>query len=1197
MGGGCLFLSFLLAFSLLGVGGTQALSEAFAAEVAEEPTSGEAPDAAEKADGADEAALAEPQHERQTIAARAATAEAGEEASDAAEDEGAGPEEGQPDEAEPAVAAAEAADEPAAQAATPSFRVPEERYVYEYVYGVISNDHAVFSDDKIGSYYFSGGELVSQAAGNVLGEGTSVIIMRASAALEGEETVIPFGRDGKYGLWDAVANKVVVEPRYDTEGSGGPGSQWGFIELGAPASDGTYPNAKAVICEGTKTVFTLPLPGCKDDARISYGAVVETYGWSIGWQDASGQHNEFYVEESDGFHKLSGSPRGHDTADGRAVAFESVDGGVAFRVRGTDGSWGDLIALKASGASVMDCSVVSNIIEVRTSGGYQYFKLDGSLLQDVSNTRLQPLGNYVGYERITGGNNPGEPVVRTFVFLDTSGANQAAKELPCLKGKVVDDTFQCLTEGSKLRVYDTNLDLIVELQASLNVNGKAFDWQLKDLGDGIRTLAQESNGTEEETLIFRGSEEVGGDLEGLPGPSAYVAGVCADHIYLMVDPSWAPYDNTLRIYDKELKLVKEIDLSSLELSGCTLEPLSVNSYRAPGYPVFDFRWKDASGQYQSSSLILTKSFDPTDYSRVSEGAGAFLVAEKDGKYGFVDADLKPQGDFVYDNINTYSVEDHFLVTKGGKQQLLDANLKDVLGFSLDSIRSLRATGLMPSAAYLVIDNGTSRVFDREFREIDLMGYRPLEPTGTYGSARVLPNGNTLVYAKNAEGKVGAIDSAGNVLVPFEYEDFAECADADGASDYILLRDAAGWFFVSVKEVQGATTNPECDAKGHDYQTVTHEPTCEEDGYVQKVCRRCGHGYREEGTTAPKLGHDYVLTTAAVEPTCTEDGKGATYTCTRCAKVKEDEAKKALGHAGFDWEVVTAPTCNTDGLRARSCDRCDAAEQEAIPALGHAWRAPTWEWTDDFSAATALSSCQRGCGETLEVEAEMTHRAVEGGFRHEARATIGGQTYQDGRLVLQWTDANGVARTLVVRGAPVVDGFSVDPTGLLVDADADVSIVIDVSSVTGGGVFDALVAKMGSGWPGGTFDVRLAVNGAEQHDNFGTLALSFPTNGGSEGKRATIYHCHKNDVGNITAHDLTVSDDGIAFLAGITDLSTFALEIHEEGAASGAASSASSLASTGDEVPAGMTTSAAVALVALAGVCLAALMLRRRRARG
>lgn len=1186
----------MLAFSLLGVGGTQALSEAFAAEVAEEPASGEAPDAAGDADGADEAALAEPQPERQTIAARAAVAEAGEEAPDAAEGEGVGPEEGQPeggqpDGAEPAVAAAEAADEPAAQAATPSFRVPEERYVYEYVYGVISNDHAMFSNNEYG-FWRDDGALVSQVAG-VLGEGVNIITSEVSAILEEGGTLIPLKNGDKYGLWDLTSNKMIVEPRFDTSGDKGPGSQWGFVELGTRASDGTYPNAQAVICEGAQVVLTASIPGCRRDALIRYYYVEggESSYWGVHWSSNPGCESARYREGSDGFKLI---PRyfysNHPTADGRAVAFESVDGGVAFRVRDTDGSWGDPIVLQAGDVSVSDCSVVSNIIRVHTSGGYQYFKLDGSLLQDVGHTRLQPLGNYVSYEKVTG-----PPEKHTFVFLDTSGANEAAKEFPCQKGKVVDGTFQRLVEGQKLQVYDASLNLIAELDTHLY--GSDSDWRLVDLGDGIRTLEQKNDGIRGSNLIFKDSEHMDGRYLGLGGDDFRFSGVCADHIYLMVDPSFYGYDHKLRIYDKELKPVKAIDLSSLEPSGFTLESLSVSSYRAPGYPVFDFRWKDASGQYQSSSLILTKSFDPTDYTWVSEGAGAFLVAYKDGKKGFVDADLKPQGDFAYDDINTDSVEDHFLVTKGGEQQLLDANLKDVLGFSFDSIRSLRATGLMPSVAYLVIDNGTSRVFDREFREIDLMGYRPLEPTGTYSSARVLPNGNTLVYAKNAEGKVGAIDSAGNVLIPFEYEDFAECADADGASDYILLRDAAGWFFVSVKEVQGATTNPECDAKGHDYQTVTHEPTCEEDGYVQKVCRRCGHGYREEGTTAPKLGHDYVLTTAAVEPTCTEDGKGATYTCTRCAKVKEDEAKKALGHAGFDWEVVTAPTCTTDGLRARSCDRCDAAEQEAIPALGHAWRALTWEWADDFSAATALSSCQRGCGETLEVEAEMTHRAVEGGFRHEARATVGGQAYQDGRLVLQWTDANGVARTLVVRGAPVVDGFSVDPKGLLVDADADASIVIDVSSVTGGGVFDALVAKMGSGWPGGTFDVRLAVNGAEQHDNFGTLALSFPANGGSEGKRATIYHCHKNDVGNITAHDLTVSDDGIAFLAGITDLSTFALEIHEEGAASGAASSASSLASTGDEVPAGMTTSAAVALVALAGACLAALMLRRRRARG
>ena len=136
-----------------------------------------------------------------------------------------------------------------------------------------------------------------------------------------------------------------------------------------------------------------------------------------------------------------------------------------------------------------------------------------------------------------------------------------------------------------------------------------------------------------------------------------------------------------------------------------------------------------------------------------------------------------------------------------------------------------------------------------------------------------------------------------------------------------------------------------------------------------------------------------------------------------------------------------------------------------------------------------------------MEVSLDHENVEGGTRHSAVVNIDGRDVKDGRLTLGWTDENGVSRNLLVKGAPVADGFYAWPQDLKIPADEGSSIVIDVTPVHEGGIFDALVSKIGSGWPAGTFEVKLNIDDDEVHDGFGSLKFAFPAGGGSTGKKA------------------------------------------------------------------------------------------------
>ena len=94
-----------------------------------------------------------------------------------------------------------------------------------------------------------------------------------------------------------------------------------------------------------------------------------------------------------------------------------------------------------------------------------------------------------------------------------------------------------------------------------------------------------------------------------------------------------------------------------------------------------------------------------------------------------------------------------------------------------------------------------------------------------------------------------------------------------------------------------------------------------------VCEVCGATYTDP------LGHDIVVTGAAVEPTCTETGLTEGLACSRCDAKSEQEVIPALGHLDEDNDYV--------------CDRCgedldkpvftttvlDPESEHATPAQG------------------------------------------------------------------------------------------------------------------------------------------------------------------------------------------------------------------------------------------------------------------------
>lgn len=180
--------------------------------------------------------------------------------------------------------------------------------------------------------------------------------------------------------------------------------------------------------------------------------------------------------------------------------------------------------------------------------------------------------------------------------------------------------------------------------------------------------------------------------------------------------------------------------------------------------------------------------------------------------------------------------------------------------------------------------------------------------------------------------------------------------------------------------------------------VTKEPTCEEAGSKEYLCKSCGETRTEE---IPALGHTWNHT-AIVASTCVAEGYNV-YTCATCKQTKREAIPKiahtmvtvvdsvatcgtvgkqhqecsecggartelpdtpATGNHSWKENGVVAATCTTPGSRSYVCETCGQTRSEAIPATGtHTWGAyVVTEAATAIKEGTETRTCSV-CGQT------------------------------------------------------------------------------------------------------------------------------------------------------------------------------------------------------------------------------------------
>ena len=97
-------------------------------------------------------------------------------------------------------------------------------------------------------------------------------------------------------------------------------------------------------------------------------------------------------------------------------------------------------------------------------------------------------------------------------------------------------------------------------------------------------------------------------------------------------------------------------------------------------------------------------------------------------------------------------------------------------------------------------------------------------------------------------------------------------------------------------------------------------------------------------------------------------------------------------------VKTEPTCTEEGYTTYTCSVCGATYVgDYVPALGHDWGEPTYEWNEDHTACTATRVCRRDESHVETVKAEITSEDLK------ATCTEGDRTVYTAKFQEDWAE--------------------------------------------------------------------------------------------------------------------------------------------------------------------------------------------------
>lgn len=191
--------------------------------------------------------------------------------------------------------------------------------------------------------------------------------------------------------------------------------------------------------------------------------------------------------------------------------------------------------------------------------------------------------------------------------------------------------------------------------------------------------------------------------------------------------------------------------------------------------------------------------------------------------------------------------------------------------------------------------------------------------------------------------------------------------------------------------------------------------------------KCHHNHTAEWANAHPEVQGTMVEWPAKDPTCTSEGNIKYYTCTNCGgyfrrnetitdkieadEISAEEVKIPKTKHKPTQIAAKAATCTETGIKEHyKCSVCgksfsdsDGKEEISdtnIPALGHDYGDPTWNWCG-VSSATATFKCKRDCKEKNAIvtrQARPTRSGINncGYYTYTATVEFNDNTYTDTR---------------------------------------------------------------------------------------------------------------------------------------------------------------------------------------------------------
>lgn len=144
--------------------------------------------------------------------------------------------------------------------------------------------------------------------------------------------------------------------------------------------------------------------------------------------------------------------------------------------------------------------------------------------------------------------------------------------------------------------------------------------------------------------------------------------------------------------------------------------------------------------------------------------------------------------------------------------------------------------------------------------------------------------------------------------------------------------------------------------------------------------------------------------------------------TACKKISHEHT--------YETEVV-APTCTEQGYTLHTCTGCgDSYKDTYVSALGHSYGEPSWDWSEDYTNATATFTCTNDSEHvntlTATVTDEVTTPATcttDGEKDCTATVTFNNQTYTDVKTVTVEKTGHSISgNSCVYCGQPASEGL-------------------------------------------------------------------------------------------------------------------------------------------------------------------------------